>query len=218
MGCYAVRPYSVRRFCASTPMKALKILEQLGRDPLSAHTHVIQRVLLVFSFLGIVIVRMGLVPTKISALGIEFSALEQISLQTILAWAIAYLWVTFLFSAIPDFVSSRVSILASVHEQQPTTSPVAQEIPAEDIPTPTALFIFAVVSARLRTAFEIGVPLLIGGCAFSLLLTQPVYKAPSTTPENAPSHAQQLTAPQVSAPASTPPLPPTTQVTRPDPR
>ena len=65
-------------------------LEIQLRDPLSKETRLERRNLLGASAIGIVIVKTGLVPSKISALGIEFSQTDQRSLLLAIAAVISY--------------------------------------------------------------------------------------------------------------------------------
>ena len=63
------------------------------RDPLSDTTRKERRSLLGASALGIVIVKSGLVPSKITALGIEFTRTDQRALLAALAAVVVYLLV-----------------------------------------------------------------------------------------------------------------------------
>lgn len=74
-------------------------------DPLSEVTRKERRLLLGMSTIGIAIVRTGLLPTKISALGIEFGAADQRSLLNILAVITAYFLVAFVVYAASDWVA-----------------------------------------------------------------------------------------------------------------
>jgi hypothetical protein len=84
--------------------------EKIGlgvEDPLSAETRKERRALLGTSGLGILVVRTGLVPTKISALGIEFSTRDQRSFVVAVAVVVAYFFVAFLIYAVSDFIMWR---------------------------------------------------------------------------------------------------------------
>lgn len=65
------------------------------REPLNETTRKARRNLLAVSVLVIVTAKVGLVPTKISAFGVEFSSSNLEALMTLLALAIAYFIVTF---------------------------------------------------------------------------------------------------------------------------
>jgi uncharacterized membrane protein YqjE len=79
-------------------------------DPLSEETRKERRALLGASGLGILVVRTGLVPTKISALGIEFSTRDQRSFVVAVAVVVAYFFVAFLIYAISDFIVWRAAL------------------------------------------------------------------------------------------------------------
>ncbi len=65
------------------------------REPLNETTRKSRRNLLAASVIGVVIAKVGLVPSKISAFGIDFTAANQQSLILLLVFAIAYFGVTF---------------------------------------------------------------------------------------------------------------------------
>lgn len=65
------------------------------REPLNETTRKTRRNLLAASVIGVVISKVGLVPAKISAFGIEFTSANQESLILLLAFSIAYFGITF---------------------------------------------------------------------------------------------------------------------------
>ncbi|HDM8137811.1 TPA: hypothetical protein P0E12_002044 [Vibrio harveyi] len=65
------------------------------REPLNETTRKARRNLLAASVLGIVTSKVGLVPTKISAFGVEFSSSNLEALMTLLALSIGYFLITF---------------------------------------------------------------------------------------------------------------------------
>jgi len=83
------------------------------KSPLSDDTKNERRNLLVASAIGIIIVKTGLIPTKISALGIEFSQTDKTMLLKILAWIMIYLTISFSIYALSDFVSRVVDVFLS---------------------------------------------------------------------------------------------------------
>ncbi|MDO6446255.1 hypothetical protein Q4493_10775 [Colwellia sp. 1_MG-2023] len=54
------------------------------------------------SVIGVVLTKVGLVPTKISAFGVEFSSSNQNALMLLLASAIGYFQLAFLFTYIQN--------------------------------------------------------------------------------------------------------------------
>jgi len=79
------------------------------KDPLSEVTRRERRALLALSTLCYVIARVGLVPTKISALGIDFNHSDQKTLFRILAGILVYLIVAFVIYASADFIAWRIA-------------------------------------------------------------------------------------------------------------
>lgn len=71
-------------------------------DPLSEETRKERRNLLGVSALGIIIIYTGLIPTKISALGVDFDKTDQSVILNILAATIGYFFVGFVLYFISD--------------------------------------------------------------------------------------------------------------------
>jgi hypothetical protein len=72
-------------------------LETAIRDPLSEVTRKERRLLLGVSVLGLAMVKIGLVPQKISALGVEFSSVNQKTLLYLIALIVVYFFVCFFY-------------------------------------------------------------------------------------------------------------------------
>src|SRR6266853_1621174 len=94
-----------------------KLAEVAVRDPLSLTTRKERKSLLGIGIVAIAVVKIGLVPTKISALGIEFSATDQKHIYHILAVIVIYYLVAFTFYALSDFISWRIAVAAALHEE-----------------------------------------------------------------------------------------------------
>jgi len=90
------------------------------RDPLTELTRSTRKHLLLASVVGIIIASTGLVPTKIDALGVEFSADEQAGLRFALSGILFYFAVEFLLYAWTDFVRWKTSIYEAllVHRRE----------------------------------------------------------------------------------------------------
>ena len=86
------------------------------RDPLTEVTRKERRALLGMAAIGIIVVKTGLVPSKISALGIDFSLTDQTMLFRALGCVICYFLVAFILYAASDFVAWRVALMAAVRE------------------------------------------------------------------------------------------------------
>lgn len=78
-------------------------------DPLSPHTRSVRKSLLIVSVVAIFISATGLIPTKISALGIEFSQANRESMLSVLGLVVTFLLVSFAVAASADFVAWRIS-------------------------------------------------------------------------------------------------------------
>jgi hypothetical protein len=65
------------------------------REPLNETTRKVRRNLMAASVIGVVFTKVGLVPTKISAFGVEFSSSNQSALMLLLASAIGYFAISF---------------------------------------------------------------------------------------------------------------------------
>lgn len=74
------------------------------QDALSPETRLARKSLLAFSAIGVAVVKVGLLPSKISALGIEFDKLNQKSFAGLLAVISFYFLITFLSYALSDFL------------------------------------------------------------------------------------------------------------------
>lgn len=81
-------------------------------DPLADVTRKERRTLLGMSVLGVVLVKTGLVPTKISAVGVEFDKTNQQALLGILAIVTLYFLVAFIIYAAADFLAWRRALVA----------------------------------------------------------------------------------------------------------
>jgi len=86
------------------------------KDPLSDVTRKERRSLLGVSALGIVMVKTGLVPSKISALGIDFSPTDQKTILRAVAVVVGYFLVAFLVYAASDFFAWRYALRSAVRE------------------------------------------------------------------------------------------------------
>lgn len=79
------------------------------KEPLSITTRKCRRSLLASSVLGIIVGHTGLLPEKISDLGIRFSNRDQSALLVILSLLILYFLVTFFLYAAHDFTLWRLA-------------------------------------------------------------------------------------------------------------
>lgn len=82
-------------------------------DPLSEETRKERRYLLCISSLGIFMVKTGFIPTKITALGIEFSETDRNTLLKVIAAIIIYFLVAFVLYSLADYWSYRINVYLS---------------------------------------------------------------------------------------------------------
>lgn len=102
-------PYDLPELDVSLPQELLK-------DILREETRKERRNLLAASAVGIVIVKAGLIPTKISALGIDFSQTDQRTLLWVLLGVTAYFLAMFVVYALSDILAFWVALGPKVHD------------------------------------------------------------------------------------------------------
>ena len=134
----------------------------LLRDQLSKETRTERRTLLGVSAIGIVIVKTGLVPAKISALGIEFNQTDQRSLLLAVAAVTIYFLIAFLIYAASDFLLWRTTFSAI----QPADKPGE----LQQVFRGSILLRMYTPLSFLRAFFEFGLPILISLYAIILLI------------------------------------------------
>ena len=78
-------------------------------DPLSAHTRSVRKALLITSTLSLTVGLTGLIPTKISALGVEFSQVDRNSMVLLLCGVVGFMLISFVVTAASDFTAWRIS-------------------------------------------------------------------------------------------------------------
>lgn len=152
-------------------------------DPLTETTRKERRVLLGVSALGIALVKVPLVPTKFTALGLEFTSTNQAVLLTLYSLLVAYFLVGFLIYAFSDYVAwNRTQVIHHLEyiRQDAMTrknlGPVAtkeswKKFTKDGCPYDgLASFRSAKFAAGLRAIFEFLVPIGIAGYAIASML------------------------------------------------
>lgn len=149
-----------------------KIKDYLLNDPLSEITRKERRTLLAVSIIGISLIKAGLVPTKITALGIDFDKTNQKAFMLIFLSIVIYFFFAFLLYAAADFLAWKRAIWAfrglKVQDQL-----FDIELPdAVDETTNNELYRIAGVNPKLsclvipvsvvRLAFDFVIPVIIG--------------------------------------------------------
>lgn len=153
------------------PKSASEIRTQ---DPLSEITRKERRNLLLVSSIGILMIKAEIVPTKISALGVELSLSNQSAFLYFIALLVIYFSIAFVLYAISDFVAWRIqfhkTILSILTER--TEEDVANEkmnyskvvdklVFWTNVSKPASLF---------RAILEFAFPIMYGVVALSLLI------------------------------------------------
>lgn len=86
-------------------------------DPLTPHTRGVRKSLLVTSVIAIAVAKTGFVPTKISALGLEFSQADRGSMLLLVGAVVVFFLVSFLVAAFGDFMAWRMSRMAKAWDE-----------------------------------------------------------------------------------------------------
>lgn len=87
-------------------------------DPLSQHTRSVRKSLLVSSVIAIVVATTGFIPTKVSALGLEFSQSDRGSMLWLIGVIVAFFLLSFLVAAFADFTAWRMSHMAKAWDEE----------------------------------------------------------------------------------------------------
>lgn len=149
--------------------------ELLG-DPLSEIARKERRNLLFASTAGIAIAAMNMVPTKLSALGIEFSPPAQNSFLLLVAVVIAYFFFAFVTYGLADFFVWRKQYQDHlVRREQESRDWSYEDQMAYDelhdgIPRAEWLYNWHTPVAFIRLSFEFLVPLITGLLSICMLL------------------------------------------------
>lgn len=79
------------------------------KDPLSDVTRKERRFLLALSMLGIILIKAGMIPTKLTTLGLEFCEADQNTLLVIMGFVNLYVLAAFIIYASSDFLAWRLA-------------------------------------------------------------------------------------------------------------
>lgn len=145
-------------------------------DPLSPIARAERRNLLLASTVAILIAHVNLVPTRISALGLEFTPPAQASFVVITALVVGYFIVAFTTYAIADFFVWRkryYDYLAAVEKQSQgwtLEDQIAHDEIHANLPTLDWYYEWSPRVANVRMLFEFALPLLVGAYAISALI------------------------------------------------
>lgn len=87
-------------------------------DPLSAHTRSVRKTLLITSTVSLAVGLTGLIPTKIAALGIEFSQVDRNSMVLLLCGIVGFMLLSFIVTAAADFTAWRISYASKAWDEE----------------------------------------------------------------------------------------------------
>jgi len=141
-------------------------------DPLNEVTRQERKTLLGIAIVGVAIAKTGLVPAKISALGIEFNETDQRSLLIVIAAVILYFLIAFVVYASTDFLKWRIAYYEAhrehlrerIHRDEDELNrhfEVEEELHRR-LPREYMFFLFSRPASLARALFEFGVPVAVG--------------------------------------------------------
>lgn len=154
----------------------------LLKDPLSVVARAERRLLLGVSTLSIFVTRVGLIPTKISALGIDFAPSDQHALLNVMACVVVYFLFAFVIYAFSDYLLWKVVCDESqpirrkgFFDQEASGTVDRANLSKGGLVDllPHSPYLMARPTAIIRAIFEFGLPILVAIYAIlSLLLKQ----------------------------------------------
>jgi len=145
-------------------------------DPLGPIARAERRNLLLASTVAILIAHVNLVPTRISALGLEFTPPAQASFVVITALVVGYFVVAFATYAVADLFVWRkryYDYLAAVEKESQSWTledQIAHDEIHANLPTLDWYYQWSPRVANVRMLFEFALPLLVGAYAISALI------------------------------------------------
>ncbi|NHZ86609.1 MAG: hypothetical protein GWP19_12145 [Planctomycetia bacterium] len=158
-------------------MNTKSVSEVRVKDPLRKVTRKERRLLLISSAFGIVIVKSGLIPTKITTLGIEFSETNQESLLYVVSAIVIYFLIAFIIYSSSDFIAWRIDFnrtrLEAFQSKKDTQSENADY--KKHIDTYNRLYrlvYFSIPISFLRAIFDFGIPILVSIYSIYILIYQ----------------------------------------------
>lgn len=140
----------------------------LVKDPLSEVTRKERRALLGISAIGLAMVNANLVPSKISALGIDFNALDQVVLLRSLGFVILFFLLAFIIYAASDYFASRLAYHKVIEELKAAKKDDADSNRARSLEQ-RLIDYFVGPTWFLRVVFEFIIPVIVAIVAVVLL-------------------------------------------------
>jgi amino acid transporter len=145
-------------------------------DPLSPIARAERRNLLLAATVAILIAHVNLVPTRVTALGLEFAPPAQASFVVISALVVGYFVVAFATYAVADFFVWRkryYDYLAAVEKESQSWTledQIAHDEIHANLPPIDWYYLWSPRIANVRMLFEFVLPLLVGAYAVSALM------------------------------------------------
>jgi hypothetical protein len=145
-------------------------------DPLNLVSRKVRRDLLAASSIGILISIAGLVPTRISALGVDLSLPQQRGFALVMALVVLYFLAAFVTYGLSDFFLWRkqyqdyLERVERFGDNLDLSDHEAYEEMNRRLPDIGWLYQWSKPVAFARVAFEFALPLLVGICAIVWLL------------------------------------------------
>jgi F0F1-type ATP synthase membrane subunit c/vacuolar-type H+-ATPase subunit K len=155
---------------------AIPNIVEVVADPLGDVTRKERRSLLLASVISSSVAILGLVPTKISALGIELEAPARTAFLILLALVITYFLFAFIVYGLVDLLIWRnkydehLLAVAEALEDELIEDALAEAVPKARTPRPNWLFTGYRPLAVLRVLFDLLLPLILGIATIVLLL------------------------------------------------
>lgn len=164
------------------------------QDPLTRVTRMERRNLLAASFIGVIIAKTGLVPSKVSALGIDFDHADQSALLKMFAIVVVYFLLAFLIYAASDMIAWRSAILAATVSLALQRAEQEEErARREGRPVDPYSYVDGRVLRRRNLWSALGRPMSVARALFEFLLPVVIglyaVRALSTTPPPKPANA-----------------------------
>ncbi len=152
------------------------------KDPLSQVSRSERKMLLGSSAISIFVASTGLVPTKISALGVEFGQSDQRAFLIVMALIVAYFLCAFVVYGLTDYLAWRVSyddsrraVFTEFHEKISGFHPEIRERERERFAEtwiPNWPKHLVRPAALIRGGFDFVLPILVGAFAVYILLQE----------------------------------------------
>lgn len=150
-------------------------------DPLSEVTRRERKLLLGLSVVSLIVVKTGLIPTKISALGVELSITNQQSLLSLFSLVLCYFLTAFLIYGVSDFMGWHRAIRRQREQFEKERLIRERQGDDEDLDWKAHLqvrergplflaYVNPTPVSYLRAALEFGLPIVFG--AYSIYVLQ----------------------------------------------